>query len=87
MQHAFFRGMGVMALGLMVGAVVSLAQSPPPSSALAQCQSVLRVKQDLVTYSEQLAASLLVRAEKAEQELAMVRQQLEVLQPPPKEKE
>jgi len=51
------------------------AQQPPPQSLpeqLATCTSLLRVKQDLVCrcdQSEQLAAALLRRAEKAEQQL------------------
>ncbi len=81
------RQLVIILAGMTIGAYFSLAAGQQPPNALAQCQSVLRVKQDLVTYSEQLAASLLLRAEKAEQELAVVKQQLEAQQSAPKDKE
>lgn len=85
------RGLGIAVglIGVCAGLTgVQAVWSQQTTTALTQCQSVLRVKQDLVTYSEQLAASLLVRAEKAEQELIVLRQQLEALQGgAPKEKE
>lgn len=72
--------LGVVLLALWVSVLVQ-AQTPS-AQPVQQCQSLLRVKQDLATYSEQLAAQLLLRAEKAEQELATVKQQLETLQKP-----
>jgi phage shock protein A len=62
---------------LIVSVGVSAQQGTAPPPPLAQCQSLVRVKQDLVTYSEQLAASLLTRAEQAEQALTQAKQQQE----------
>ena len=79
---------GGMVAGLCVFMVTQvMAQPAAPPTALAQCQSMLRVKQDVVTYAEQLAGQLLLRAEKAEQELVIMRQQLEAFQPAPTAKE
>lgn len=62
---------------LMVAGLLWAQQAPSPQDALAQCQSVLRVKTDMQTQAEQLAGVLLRRAERAEQELAEVKKQLE----------
>jgi hypothetical protein len=66
----------LLVVALLLGFVGrGAAQQPPPQSLpeqLATCTSLLRVKQDLVCrcdQSEQLAAALLRRAEKAEQQL------------------
>lgn len=77
-----------MIVGLCVFAVAQVTAQPAATpTALAQCQTVLRVKQDMVTYAEQLAAQLLLRAEKAEQEMVIMKQQLEALQAAPTAKE
>ena len=62
---------------LLTVVAAAQAQAPTtPSEALQQCQSLLRIKQELTCRCdqvEQLAAGLLRRAEKAEQELAQLR--------------
>ncbi len=67
---------GFLLLGLVAALGVEAAEAPTDPSPLMQCQSLLRVRQDASTHTEQLAAMLLARAEKAEQELAAVKQQL-----------
>ena len=50
---------------------------------LSQCQSQLRVKQELLSSAEQVAASQLTRAERAEEQAKSLQKKLEEL---PKEK-
>lgn len=80
-----FLALLVLPVGVLVLAL-ALAGAQQPSSP--ECQSLLRVEQESGLYTKQVAARLLLRAEKAEQELAHVQQLLAAAQagtPPPKE--
>jgi len=68
----------IVALALLLMPLISVAQAPTPQEQLTQCQSLLRIKADMpcrCDQAEHLAAILLQRAEKAEQELRDVRKE------------
>ncbi len=66
---------GIMpAMALLALAVWGQQPTTPPEQ-LQQCQALIRVKTDMQTQAEQLAAVLLKRAEKAEADLAQLKAQ------------
>ena len=85
----------ILALLLMLGGIAAVTvvyaqQTMSSSDQLQQCQSLLRIKQGLpcrCDEAEQLAGTLLRRAEKAELELAQARQELTKVTKPEKTKE
>ena len=94
-MRQFINNLEIFAVLLMLGGIAAVtvvsAQQPVSSQdQLQQCQSLLRIKQGLpcrCDEAEQLAGTLLRRAEKAEQELAQTRQELTKVSKPEKIKE
>ena len=69
---------GIGFLGLLLATVAWSQQMKPLPDQLADCEAWIRVKQDLpcrCDHVERAAASLLVRAEKAERALAELQKQ------------
>lgn len=66
-----------LSLGLTLASPVLWAEAPRvPPEPLRQCQMLLRIEQDTLAYTKQLAALLLDRAETAEARVAELERQL-----------
>lgn len=71
--------LGFAVVGVLAWLTTATAQSSD-ADRLAQCQAKARVKQDMQTGAEQIAAGLLVRAEKAEAQVKELEAQVKALE-------
>ena len=65
-----------ISLGLLLGLGAMLWAQAPPLDPLRQCQTALRVEQDSLLMTKQMAAFLLYRAETAEARVVELERQL-----------